>query len=136
MLVSKSTRKKFIDILELLCRKTGISEYSLGVMIRSYHFAMPVAFIFIIMFCDGILVTCSIIYYGIIVALYIIFDGCFISMLENRLCNDNFNMIDPFLEFNGFCVNYESRKILTYYIAVCYTVFFYSIYFIRFKLSF
>ena len=86
MLVSKSTRNKFIDILELLCRKTGISEYSLGVMIRSYHFAMPVAFIFIIMFCDGILVTCSIIYYGIIVALYIIFDGCFISMLENRLC--------------------------------------------------
>ena len=102
MFVSKSTRNNFVDILELMCRKTGISEYSLGVMIRSYHFAMPVAFIFILLFCDGIIVYLSIIYYILIVTLFILFDGCFISMLENRLCNDKFNMIDPFLEFNGF----------------------------------
>ena len=93
MFVSKSARKNFVDILELMCRKTGISEYSLGVMIRSYHFAMPVAFIFILLFCDGIIVYLSIIYYILIVTLFILFDGCFISMLENRLCNDKFNMI-------------------------------------------
>lgn len=134
MFVSKSARNNFVDILELMCRKTGISEYSLGVMIRSYHFAMPVAFIFILLFCDGIIVYLSIIYYTLIVTLFILFDGCFISMLENRLCNDKFNMIDPFLEFNGFYVNYESRKIVTYYIAVCYTMLFFFIYYIRFIL--
>ncbi|MBE29487.1 hypothetical protein CL646_05425 [bacterium] len=135
MFISKSSRANFIDILEYLCRKTGISAFSLGVMIRSYHFAMPVAFIFILMFCDGMIVTLSVIYYALIVSLFILFDGCFISMLENRLCKDNFNMIDPFLEFNGLVVDYKSRKALTYYIAVCYTMLFLTIYYVRFRLK-
>lgn len=135
MFVSKSSRENFIDILEYLCRRSGISTYSLGVMIRSYHFAMPVAFIFILMFCDGIIVTLSVIYYAVIVSLFILFDGCFISMLENRLCKDKFNMIDPFLEFNGLAVDYKSRKVVTYYIAVCYTMLFLTIYYVRFRLK-
>jgi hypothetical protein len=81
------------------------------------------------------LVTLSVIYYAVIVSLFILFDGCFISMLENRLCKDNFNMIDPFLELNGLVVDYESRKSLTYYIAVCYTMLFFTIYYLRFRLK-
>jgi len=50
MFISKNTKNKIIDILEILCKKTGISNYSLGVIIRSYHFGMPCAFLFIVLF--------------------------------------------------------------------------------------
>ena len=81
------------------------------------------------------LISTSLVFVSLIISLFILFDGCFISMLENRLCNDNFNMIDPFLEFNGLVVDYKSRKALTYYIAVCYTMLFLTIYYVRFRLK-
>ena len=47
-------------------------------------------------------------------------------------CNDKFNIVDPFLELNSVDVNYNTRKIVTTYIAVCYTMIFYGIYYFRF----
>ena len=132
MFISKSSKVKIIDILELLCKKTGISKYSLGVMIRSYHFGMPCAFMFIVLLCNRLLAYISVVYYSLILFSYIIFQGCFVSMLENRLCNDKFNIVDPFLELNNVNVNYNTRKLATTYIAVCYTIVFYGIYYFRF----
>jgi hypothetical protein len=132
MFISKSSKVKIIDILELLCKKTGISKYSLGVMIRSYHFGMPCAFMFIVLLCNRLLAYISVVYYSLILLSYIIFQGCFVSMLENRLCNDKFNIVDPFLELNNVNVNYNTRKLATTYIAVCYTIVFYGIYYFRF----
>ena len=132
MFISKNSKVKIIDILELLCKKTGISKYSLGVMIRSYHFGMPCAFMFIVLLCNRLLAYISVVYYSLILLSYIIFQGCFVSMLENRLCNDKFNIVDPFLELNNVNVNYNTRKLATTYIAVCYTIVFYGIYYFRF----
>ncbi len=132
MFISKNSKVKIIDILELLCKKTGISNHSLGVMIRSYHFGMPCAFMFTVLLCNHLIAYISVIYYSLILISYIIFQGCFVSMLENRLCNDKFNIVDPFLELNSVDVNYNSRKIVTTYIAVCYTMVFYGIYYFRF----
>ena len=132
MFISKNSKIKIIDILELLCKKTGISNYSLGVMIRSYHFGMPCAFMFIVLFCNHLIAYISVLNYSLILFSYILFQGCFVSMLENRLCNDKFNIVDPFLEYNNVAINYNSRKIVTTYIAVCYTLVFYGIYYFRF----
>tara|TARA_B100001769_G_scaffold271861_1_gene265354 strand:+ start:1631 stop:2065 length:435 start_codon:yes stop_codon:yes gene_type:complete len=132
MFVSRESKIKFIDFLELLCKKSGISDYSLGVMIRSYHFGMPCAFMFVVLLCNEFLAYIAVVYYSFILTSYIIFQGCFVSMLENRLCNDKFNIVDPFLEINGDDVNYKNRKIVTTYIAFCYTLLFYGIYYFRF----
>ena len=132
MFISKNSKVKIIDILELLSKKTGISNHSLGVMIRSYHFGMPCAFMFTVLLCNHLIAYISVIYYSLILISYIIFQGCFVSMLENRLCNDKFNIVDPFLELNSVDVNYNTRKIVTTYIAVCYTMIFYGIYYFRF----
>ncbi len=74
----------------------------------------------------------AVIKYSLILICYILFQGCFISMLENRLCDDKFNIVDPFLEYNNVNINYKTRKIVTIYIAVCYTLIFYGIYYFRF----
>ena len=132
MFISKNTKNKIIDILELLCKQTGISNYSLGVIIRSYHFGMPCAFLFIVLFCSKFMAFIAVIKYSLILISYILFQGCFISMLENRLCDDKFNIVDPFLEFHNVNINYNTRKIVTIYIAVCYTLIFYGIYYFRF----
>ncbi len=132
MFISKQSKVKIIDILELLCKKTGISNYSLGVMIRSYHFGMPCAFMFTVLLCNHLIAFISVLNYSLILFSYIVFQGCFVSMLENRLCNDKFNIVDPFLEYNNVEINYNTRKIVTTYIAFCYTLIFYGIYYIRF----
>ena len=132
MFISKNSKIKIIDILELLCKKTGISNHSLGVMIRSYHFGMPCAFMFTVLLCNHLLAYMSVIYYSLILFSYILFQGCFVSMLENRLCNDKFNIVDPFLEFNNADINHNTRKIATKYLATCYIIVFYGIYYIRF----
>ena len=73
MFISKNSKVKIIDILELLCKKTGISNHSLGVMIRSYHFGMPCAFMFTVLLCNHLIAYISVIYYSLILISYIIF---------------------------------------------------------------
>ena len=132
MFISKNSKKKIIDILELLCKKTGISNHSLGVMIRSYHFGFPCVLMLTLLLCNQLLAYMFGIFLLLIVFLHILFDGCILSMLENRLCNDKFNIVDPFLEFNNADINHNTRKIATKYLATCYIIVFYGIYYIRF----
>ena len=135
MLISKSCKINVIDTLEYLCRRTGISEYSLGIIIRSYHYSVPAGILLIMSICSKETFILLLIFYIIIIILYLLFDGCIISMLENRLCKDNFNVIDPFIELNGLAVDSEIRKMYTQRISIIYTSLIFLIFYIRFILK-
>ena len=135
MLISKSCKINVIDTLEYLCRRTGISEYSLGIIIRSYHYSLPAGLLFIMSICSNEIFILLLIFYIIIIILYLLFDGCILSMLENRLCKDNFNIIDPFIELNGLAVDSEIRKRYTQRISKIYTSLIFLIFYIRFILK-
>ncbi len=133
MSLSKSTKTQIIDYLESTCKQTGISENSLGIMLRSYHYSVPLIMIIFVIIGNQTLATVTLIYFVFLVVCWILFNGCFLSMLENRLCDDNFNIVDPILEMSSMQVNYDSRKLVSHYIGFCYTLLIFSIYTLRFK---
>ena len=133
MYLSKDTKTKAIDYLELMCTHTGISNHSLGIILRSYHYSAPLIMIIFVIMGNKMLATITITYYLFLVLCWILFNGCFLSMLENRLCDDNFNIVDPLLEFSSMQINYESRKLVSHYVGFCYTILIFGIYLLRFK---
>ena len=60
------------------------------------------------------------------------FNGCFLSMLENRLCNDDFTIADPILEVMHLDPTNENRLVGTYTVALSFIVTFALVYYIRF----
>jgi len=52
--------------------------------------------------------------------LFILLDGCFISMVENKIIGDHYNIIDPFLEYGRISVNYNNRVHASYCLGLTY----------------
>ncbi len=132
MFLTKTNKKKFIDYLEKLCINTGLSIPSLGILIRVYHCSAPLVLYIFVVLGNKILVQMTISYIIFLVILWFLFDGCFLSMLENRMCDDKWNLVDPILEITDIPITYESRKNVSHYICFCYMIVVFGTYAIRF----
>jgi len=132
MFVSKSTRNNFVDFLEKYCTMSSISNKSLGILIRSFHISSPIVIIIIVSCTSKIYALINVIILLIIVLLYIIFNGCVLSILEERLCKDSFLLVDPFIEFANMEVNYKNRKTFTAWIMGPIVLIVLLIYYFRF----
>ncbi len=132
MIVSKSTREKFINFLEEKCNNSVISNKSLGIMIRAFHVSSPIMILIIVSCASFLWATISLLLLIIIVALYVILGGCTLSMLEERLCNESFILVDPFIELANMEVNYQNRRNFTAWIMIPHTIITILIYYFRF----
>lgn len=132
-MLSKSRKKKLIDYLETKCNNTGLSKYSLGLLVRIYHCSAPIILIIFVLLGNKIIAQLVLVLYILLLLLWFMLDGCFLSMLENRVCSDNWNIVDPFLEITNIPINYESRKNITYIIFIYYAITIFGIYAIRFR---
>ena len=132
MFVSKQNRKKFIDFLEKKCTDSPISNKSLGIMIRSFHVSAHIIIFIVIFSCTKFFAALNLIVLLIIAAMYALFDGCTLTMLEERLCKDAYTLVDPFIELYGYEVNYINRKKFTAYIMVPHVLIMILIYYYRF----
>lgn len=132
--VSKKFKYKFIDFLEERCKRHHLSTKSLGILIRSYHYSTPL--ILLILMCLGghWIAIGTICCYFVAAILFFTFRGCFISMLENRICQDEFNMVDPLLEVLQVEKTDKERMEISYYILAYYTTVLFGIYIVRFCL--
>ena len=68
----------------------------------------------------------------ILILMFYLFDGCILSMLENRICNDSYNIVDPILEIFNIEINYNNRMRVSYYILGIFAISYMIIYKIRF----
>jgi hypothetical protein len=68
----------------------------------------------------------------IIIVMFFIFDGCILSMIETRVCNDDFTIADPFLEYYKWEKNTKNRFDITLIVASSYYVIIGIIYYLRF----
>ena len=125
--------KRFtVNNLEKIFKKSGLSDKSIGVMIRSYHFAMPLLLMLAVLLTDRIIANIAVLFFIGIVFLFIIFNGCFLSTLEKKFCKDEFNIVDPLLEITNQKITDRSRMGISYFILFCYTMVFFAIYYLRF----
>jgi hypothetical protein len=97
-LLSKEKRNNIVDKIENRFKKGKFSEKSLGIMMRSFHVSTPVSFLILSLFAPKYIVNCVLALMVVIFFMFFIFGGCILSMVENKICNDDFTIADPFLE--------------------------------------
>jgi hypothetical protein len=120
MWVTKNQKKSFLDWLEgCICSK-HLSAKTNGIMIRSLHMNLPVLIILILCFGSKWMVVPAILFVATIVAAFLVFSGCVLSILENRLCQDDFNICDPVLEYYSIETTNKNRTRLSNPVMVLY----------------
>jgi len=114
------------------CHTGKLSAKSIGILIRSFHISAPPFFMYNLLF--GPYIICNIVmsFLFIVGILFYTFDSCFLSIIEQNLCNDNFVIMDPILELCDLEVNTQNRYYISNMIGLPYLITIIIIYYIRF----
>lgn len=130
----KEFRNKFIDFLKMKCDNSKISNKTLGIYIRAFHICAPFNILAAMFILDKILCNFIILFLFIAFTFYILFNGCFITMLERKLCDDNITFIDPLLEYYDLELSKKERNRMSIKVAAIYIILVILIYIFRFYL--
>jgi hypothetical protein len=125
-------QNKILDYCEELLRSTRLDDETICSTLRFFHSLFPLAVAYAILFGSKkifyILMVANIIIYS----LFIYFNGCILTRLEKRFCDDDFIVADPFLEFLGIPVNHDTRFKFTIYWFILNFFLAISVYYYRF----
>ena len=99
--LNRKQKEKVVDYLEELCETSPISRKTLGQTIRSYHVSLPFVVLILLFYGTQLTVSIAAINLIIVFILFFISNGCLLTMLEHRLCGDEFTIADPFIETIG-----------------------------------
>jgi len=99
-----------INILLNICNKIPISNNILGQWIKSIHFMSPFAILFIILYGPILLYKLCFLFIIISTIIFIYMEGCFLSKLENKICNNNINIIDIIIEIFQGKIDYNNNN--------------------------
>ena len=124
-----------INTLEKICYNTGLSHKSIGILLRSFHISQPPLIFFAVATQNKYLAIFAISFFIAVVLLFFLFKGCFLTVLENKICNDDFTLIDPLLELLNKSINNSNRINTTYYVFAIYSFILFTIYYFRFVYS-
>ena len=125
-------RKKVIYYNMLFLELTGIDKKTLGFLIRAYHVNLPIYIIIFLVMGPKWFVELNILFLFLSLITFALFDGCFMSMIEQKLDGEDITIMDPFVEMVGLPKNNKSRMAISFIIGPLYIVMALSIYFIRF----
>jgi hypothetical protein len=132
MFIEKEQKTKILDYLEALCKTSKISPKTLGYTIRSYHVSCPFLVMILLFYGSQLAVTITAMNLFGVFILFFMFNGCILTMLENRLCGDEYTIADPFIEYLDMDSTSKNRMLISYFIAVSYFMFFFLVYYFRF----
>lgn len=133
-ILSKEKRNNIVDKIKNGFKTGKLSDKSLGILIRSFHTSTPVSLLFLSLFAPRYIVNCIVAFLVVVFFLFLIFGGCFLTMVENQICNDDFTIADPFLELLEWEKNSKNRFNISCIIGGSYCVQIAIIYYIRFLL--
>lgn len=131
-MLNREQKTKIVDYLEKLCETSRISKKTLGNTIRSYHVSLPFVVIILLFYASQWCVTIAGLSLVGVFILFFITNGCLLTMLEHRLCGDEFTIADPFIEYMGMELNSKNQVKISYFIAIGFFIFFFLVYFYRF----
>jgi len=131
----KNIRDKLVHIVESNIRKTNLSDKSICILLRTTHFSFPIVNGLVLLFGSDSWVK-IIIYFNIFVFfMFFIFDGCILSKLEHCFTDDEFTVIDPFLELINLELTNENRTTYSLYSSIMGFIFTFILYYYRFTYS-
>jgi hypothetical protein len=130
----KDFRDKIVDIVESNIRKTNLSDKSICMLMRTLHFSVPLVTTTILLIGSDWWFKAMIVFNIFVFFLFFIFDGCILSKLEHRFTEDEFTVIDPFLELIKVELNNENRRIYSLYSSIMGFILTFGLYYVRFIL--
>lgn len=131
-LISKEKRNKIVEYFKHKCYDGKLSRKSLGIIMRSFHMSTPLFFIVITLLASKKMVWVVLFLLVVIFIMFFVFDGCILSMIENKVCDDDFTIADPFLETLEWEKTSKNRFNVTLMVGLTYYVVIGIIYYIRF----
>ena len=129
--MGKSFIKQSIESFDNF-NKGKLSKKSIGELVRASHFSTPFSMIILLLFSPKILCQFLLFYLILLSLSFLIFDGCFLTRIEQNYCKDDFSIIDPCLEIHGMEKTNKNRFLISIPIGIVYTSVAFLIYFIRF----
>ena len=117
------------------CENQRMSTKSIGIIIRSAHMMAPFMFVMTLLFAPFFLCILSLVGLAIVATLFYTYDACFLSILEQKLCQDDFVIFDPALELFQMEINTTNRYRISNMIAPIYIALIGFIFYVRFYSS-
>jgi hypothetical protein len=131
-MTSRETKKNILDKMEAWCCISNISKKTIGIIIRSLHISSPYVFMIFIMYGSQMLIIVSYIFLICVFFCFILNNGCLLTMLEHRLCGDNFTIADPLIEYYGMEMTSSNRMNISFILGLSFFIIYTIIYYYRF----
>jgi hypothetical protein len=109
MFISKENKKNFYNWAVKLFKKINIEDKSLGFAIKAIHFNIPAFLMLFMVYGSKTLNIIIIAYLLIVLLLFFLFDGCFLTKIEKKIDGEDLTIIDPLLEFFKIDKTHENR---------------------------
>jgi hypothetical protein len=125
-------RNNMLDFAENIINQSNLSKKSVGIVLRSLHFTIPVIIAILFVFGSIRVFKMVFVFNVIVFILFITLDGCILSRLEQKIMNDDFTVIDPFLELIRVDITNENRKNYSIYSGIFGLIFSVIVFYFRF----
>ncbi len=117
---NEKLKYKIVNYLENKCSNCKISKKTYGTFIRGFHICSPFNICLAMLYVPKLMCIIFIIILLFLLLFFYMFDGCILTMLERKLCGDNFTFIDPILEYNNLELNSKNRYNVSIKVALGY----------------
>ena len=130
--ISKVKRNEIVEKMKTYFQSGKLSDKSLGIMMRTFHISTPVSYLILSVLAPRYVVNIVAALLLVIFLMFIVFGGCILSMVENKICNDDFTIADPFLELLEMEKTSKNRFNISLTIFTIFNIIIGIIYYIRF----
>jgi hypothetical protein len=126
---------KLVNYLESKCNNSKIRNTTILNLLRALHLTIPIFLLILAFYVSKKMVIMIIIFFMLVVSLFYYLDGCFLTLLELKLCkNDNYTVIDIILELFNIELTNKYRNQYTYITVFTLIILIVLIYIYRFLL--
>ena len=123
--------KQSIDKFDIF-NNGKLSKKSIGEIVRVSHFSAPFSIIILLLFSSKSTSQMLLTYLIMIAFAFLIFDGCFLTIIEQHYCNDNFTIMDPCLELSNMEKTNKNRFLISIPLGLLFMTTSFFIYCVRF----
>ena len=124
---------KLVNYLESKCNNSKIRNTTILNLLRALHLTIPIFLLILAFYVSRKMVIMIIIFFMLVVSLFYYLDGCFLTLLELKLCkNDNYTVIDIILELFNIELTNKYRNQYTYITVFTLIILIVLIYIYRF----
>ena len=119
---NKVVRKILVNDCINNLRKTGLPDETLGFLLKSLHFHTPWYHMIYFMFLPKPFALLAVVPLLAAFFLFMYLDGCFLTIVEYKLCKNDMNIIDPYILLGGDEITPTTRYWYTFAISSLYCV--------------